>query len=381
MTEPHGAELLANVLLGPDPASLPLPAARGIGVRAALETAMLPALRRTPCLVSFSGGRDSSAVLAVAVAVARKHGLAPPVPAIMRFPAAPDTQETGWQELVLERLGLTPEVVELHDELDALGAIGSTALRRLGVRWPGNAYLHVPLLERARGGALMTGVGGDELLDSRASRFVRVALGRERARPRDLAAAALAATPKPVRLAVARRRERLDLPWLTRAGRDLVATAVAADAVAWPRRWDRAVSHWARSRAYAGLGDAMTALAAPYDVLAFHPLLDHAVMAELAEAGGAAGFDSRTSAMRSLFGDLLDDRVLARDTKAIFAGPLWGPATRAFTDSWSGRGVDPALVDVDALRAEWSTASPSFATILLLQRAWLAEAGGALVPH
>ena len=33
-------------------------------------------LQRGPCLVSFSGGRDSSAVLAVATAVARREGLA-----------------------------------------------------------------------------------------------------------------------------------------------------------------------------------------------------------------------------------------------------------------------------------------------------------------
>ncbi|HEY2429742.1 MAG TPA: hypothetical protein VGI06_12480, partial [Acidimicrobiales bacterium] len=48
--------------------------------RAALEAAILDGLRRPPCIVAFSGGRDSSAVLAVAVDAARRHGLAPPVP-------------------------------------------------------------------------------------------------------------------------------------------------------------------------------------------------------------------------------------------------------------------------------------------------------------
>ena len=56
--------------------------------RAAFEAAILPGLRRSPCLVSFSGGRDSSAVLATATAVARREGLPLPVPITHRFPSA-----------------------------------------------------------------------------------------------------------------------------------------------------------------------------------------------------------------------------------------------------------------------------------------------------
>src|SRR5690606_42164979 len=48
--------------------------------RAALEAVIGRALRRPPCYVSFSGGRDSSAVLSVATGVARRGGLADPVP-------------------------------------------------------------------------------------------------------------------------------------------------------------------------------------------------------------------------------------------------------------------------------------------------------------
>ena len=138
-----------------------------MGVLAALEEVMLPALRRPPAVVSFSGGRDSSAILAVATDVARRHGLDDPVPAIMRFPDAPATDETEWQELVLGHLGIRdPDVIELRDELDALGPTASAILDRRGVRWPGNAYLHEPVLERASGGSLLTGLGGDELFGS-----------------------------------------------------------------------------------------------------------------------------------------------------------------------------------------------------------------------
>lgn len=371
MTELRAADMLGNLLHGTDDASPRLPVARGIGVRAALEEAMLPALQRPPCFVSFSGGRDSSAVLAVATAAARQHGLPDPVPATMRFPDEPQTNETRWQDVVLEHVGVAPEVVTLRHELDALGEIGVASLRRHGLLWPANAYLHIPLLERAHGGSLLTGVGGDELLDSQGSHFLRAALRRERPKPRDLAAAALAVAPRAMREAVSRRREPAALPWLTDAGRVLLSRASAADSVAYPRRWDRAVQHWARTRAYQGLKDSMTTVAAPYDVLAYHPLMDSRVMAELALLGGPAGWDSRTSAMTILFGDLLPDPVLARADKAAFSGPVWGPATRAFTAAWDGTGLDTGLVDVDGLRREWATSSPHFGSILLLQRAFL----------
>ena len=54
---------------------------------------MLRALRRPPCLVSFSGGLDSSALLAVATAVARREGLDDPVPATLVVPGSPESDE------------------------------------------------------------------------------------------------------------------------------------------------------------------------------------------------------------------------------------------------------------------------------------------------
>ena len=62
---------------------------RGLTPLAALEEAILPALRRPPCLVSFSGGRDSSCVLAAATRAARREGLQPPVPVTLRVSNAP----------------------------------------------------------------------------------------------------------------------------------------------------------------------------------------------------------------------------------------------------------------------------------------------------
>jgi asparagine synthase (glutamine-hydrolysing) len=67
--------LASGVVWGRDPAASPLPPAPpGVTVRAALEAVMVRALHRPPCVVSFSGGRDSSAVLALATHVARREG-------------------------------------------------------------------------------------------------------------------------------------------------------------------------------------------------------------------------------------------------------------------------------------------------------------------
>ena len=70
---------------------------RGLTPLAALEEAILPALQRPPCLVSFSGGRDSSGVLAAAVRAARRDRLAPPVPVTLRVSNAPMAEASVWR--------------------------------------------------------------------------------------------------------------------------------------------------------------------------------------------------------------------------------------------------------------------------------------------
>jgi hypothetical protein len=373
---PTRVEILANLLLGDDETVPPLPAPTGRGVHAALEEALLGALQRPPCIVSFSGGRDSSAVLATATTVARRHGLADPIPAIMRFAAAPQTDETAWQELVLTHLRLARvEVLELHDELDALGPFATGVLRRHGVRWPGNAYMHAPLLELADGGSLLTGIGGDELFGTTAARHVLIARRMVRPRPRDLRAFALASLPRSVRALVWTRRSPPPYPWLTSRGVATVHRALAADDVSWPARWDRSLRHWYASRAFAALDGVLDLVADQHDVRILNPLLEPTVLAELAVAGGAAGFASRDAAMRELFGTLLPEPILTRPTKAAFTGPLWGPAVREFAGEWRGEGVDERDVDIEALRAQWLAPDPNFRTVLLLHAAWAAARG------
>ena len=184
--------------------------------RAAMERALVEPLRRGPCLVSFSGGRDSSAVLAVATAVARREGLAPPIPATLRFPTASDTAETEWQESVVSHLGLDDWIrLEATDELDCVGPVATAALARHGLLWPSNAHFHTPLFAHAHGGSFLTGIGGDEMLGpSRWLHARRVLAGQVRPRPRDVLAVAFALAPPRVRRLVTRRRMRAPFPWL-----------------------------------------------------------------------------------------------------------------------------------------------------------------------
>lgn len=90
--------------------------------RRALELVVLKALERPSCIIDFSGGRDSSLVLAVATHVARREGLPLPVPRTNRFPLEPASNEDEWQELVIRHLGLEDwEVCRLTGELDIIG--------------------------------------------------------------------------------------------------------------------------------------------------------------------------------------------------------------------------------------------------------------------
>src|SRR5262249_43004262 len=90
--------------------------------RAALAQSMVEPLSRPPCVVSFSGGRDSSLILALATDVARREGLPPPVPLTVRPRGDADAEEHEWQERVVRHLGLDDwERVAIGEELDCIG--------------------------------------------------------------------------------------------------------------------------------------------------------------------------------------------------------------------------------------------------------------------
>ncbi len=284
----------------------------------------------------------------------------------MRFPGAPDTEETEWQELVLEHLDVVnTEALELHHELDVLGPAATYALRTHGLLWPSNAYMHRPICEVARGGTVLTGAGGDELFGTSAPRRG----------PRQLAVGCL---PRRARQTIwLRRHAPGSYGWLTGAGRNRVYRALAREEIGCPYRWDGALRYWYESRAYGASVGSLALIGSDFDVEIVSPLTDPQVLAELTVAGGRRGFPSRTDAMHWLCGDLLPERAISRPTKASFSGAVWGPAVRDFVAGWDGSGVDPISVDIQLLKREVNRDAPDFRTTLLLQLAWLHSVGEA----
>ena len=83
--------------------------------------------------------------------------------------------------------------------------------------------------------------------------------------------------------------------------------------------------------------------------------------------------------MRALFADVVPEALIARRGKAEFSEPMFSNHTRAFALSWDGRnGIDPDLVDSDALRRVWTASQPHSGSAMALQAAWLASQPAAL---
>ena len=65
----------------------------------------------------------------------------------------------------------------------------------------------------------------------------------------------------------------------------------------------------------------------------------------------------------------------------MFGEVFWRPQSRAHAAAWDGSGIDPTVVDADALRAAWlHPGRPPWRVALLLQRTWLAQHGHAVAP-
>lgn len=343
-----------------------------LGGRQALEAVMLEAMRDRRGVVSFSGGRDSSTVLAIATHVARREGLPDPVPITTRFTDAPRSEEREWQELVVRHLGLSDwEVVESTDELDLLGDIATAALRRHGLLWPPNHYFYVPLLERSRGHVLLTGYDGDRLFDGWRYRSVVAGLGRRRPTLQD--ARTLASRFVPKELVVQRAsRSTPSATWLADDVRRQLAQSAFSDRRE-PLDWRRRLRWLAGRRRTVVVTETLATLGEAFHVRVLHPLLAPLALAGLSNTGGRRGWPDRTSALRELVGDLLPDAVVARRSKAAFTEALVGEQMRTFAREWSGDGVP--LVDPEALRHEWLSSSPVFQSMTALHAAWIHDQG------
>lgn len=347
--------------------------------RQALEAVLLPALERAPCVVEFSGGRDSSLVLAVASHVARREQLPLPIPHTRRFPSAPSTDESEWQEMVVRHLGLPEwEVATFTDELDVIGERAREFLHTYGLLLSSRLYVLTDSLSTARGGSQLTGEGGDEVLGLRRASVVRWALqspSRLR-KPRNRRAVLRNVAPRPVRFLKFWHSYAKTAPcagWVREEPLRRFAFDMARCEASEPFHWGASLRWHLRRRHIVAHAHNASAIASDYDVLHLDPLLDKRFVASLARVGGKYGFASRTDAMIFLAEDLLPKPILERKGKVIFNHAYFTETARSFAQSWDGTGLDEDLVDPEGLRAAWLSSMPPAPSYALLQAAWLAN--------
>lgn len=358
--------------------SRPWPPVREKGALGALESAVLPGLLRPPCLIAFSGGRDSSAVLATAVNLARRVGLQDPVPLTRRYPNEPTTDESSWQEMVVRHLHLEDWVRIDTDAGDLLGPAATASLVRRGVLWPPLLHLWEPLIERAAGGSLMSGEGGDEVFGPHPSRLAAALLQRRRNASRSLVVdVGRTLMPAPLRR---RRLERSQQPrpWLRPEAQSALDRALAADESAEPYQWAEWLARLAARRSSSIGTHNLTLLAREHDVALVQPLLDEGFLSALGAASPRLGFANRTQAMASVFDASLPPALLARNDKIWFNRVVFGSSTSDWVARWDGSGVPRHLVDAGALAEVWKSDEVHAGTALLLQGAWLATRSAAL---
>lgn len=356
------------------------PRSAGADPVAALRTALRTALVRPPCVVAFSGGRDSSLVLAVAADEAARAGLAAPVAFTLRYPGDAAAEESAWQELMIGHLRgrglpLDWERRAVTDELDLVGPLAAPVLRgHGGPTHPAAIAPTVLLADVARGGTLVTGNFGDEVLgDHRAATLRAVWRRRGRAMTAsDRRATVLAAAPGWGRRALLRGLVE-EHSWLRDPARAAARERQVRDVAAQPLRWDASVRAALHPRAVRIGVATRERIADDRDCVLLDPLGSVEFVTALARFGGRWGRLGRTAATRALGGELVPAEVAGRRTKASFNGSRFGPASREFARRWSGAGVDPDLVDVEELRRVWCSAAPHAGSAMLLQQAWVAD--------
>ena len=365
-------EIAGGTPLGMNPDEPALPDVGSLSALVAFEDVVRAALLRPPCVVPFSGGRDSAAVLAVAARIAREENFERPVAVTVRFEGGLGTDEAKWQERVIAHAHVEDWIrLTVADEIDFIGPLCGPLIQRHGVRHPASLPLFSLPLQYARGGSLLTGFGGDSVIGGWLPAHAAEVVGRRALpRPADFLSFGYALSPRTIRAAVMRTRLSRP-PWMrVRAFKEFNAARVAELAER-PVRRDKFLRWEVRLRRSAFTEQTLALLGADADARVFNPLHDRRFIAALARDLGPRGGGDRTSIMRRLFAKDLPDDVLARRDKANFAVAYFRSYTRDFARRWDGVGLDPEIVDADELRKavlEWIVDPRA---VLALQAAWL----------
>jgi asparagine synthase (glutamine-hydrolysing) len=277
--------------------------------------------------------------------------------------------------MVVRHLGVADwERFKLSDELDLVGPVAGPALRDWGPCFPFNAHFGLLSFALARHGCYLTGVGGDEILQSSARNHLGAVLtGRERPRRQHLHTAAMALLPVGARCSYYQRSVP-ELPWLKLDANNEFRRRMADEQARQPI-WnapDLLDNFW-RHRGRLALVSTLSTYAASCSTELVHPFQHPQFLAAIAHARPRVGWLSRVDAMRELFGDLLPEAIIVRRSKAVFSQPMFSSYSRSFVETWSGQGVDPSLVDPDRLRETWRAPVVDARSYSLVQAAWCAS--------
>lgn len=341
----------------------------------AVDAVLLDALQHSPCLVSFSGGRDSSVLLCRAVHLARREGLPLPVPATLLFPGDPYAEETEWQELVIGHLGLSDweRLVMQPGELSILGPIAADFQRRHGPVWPANMHMQIPLARMARGGLVITGFDGDGLFGQWPYEGVWRGLRRpSRELLRHKRHLLGMAAPAGVRRRLLRPLAEAQLawlPWLTAGALAEAARVFVTELAAEPAGWRRHVKWWLNRAVMGRVAWGYARIEDDTGARFCHPFVNPAVVAATAALGTGVAARGRGHLLGLVADGTAPPGVLGRATKAHFSLPMM-------------EGIDPVLaeqadnscVDSVALLGAWSEPLLRWGTSALVVNGWLRSA-------
>lgn len=350
-----------------------LPRGRRESPRHALEGVLRPLLLNG-CAVSFSGGLDSSLVLAVALQLARREGLPEPAAITTVHPHAPSSEEERWQRAAVDQLRPRDwqRIICPTEEMDLLGPGACEGLLQDGLLWPPTAHTKRVFFRSCSGLVVLTGEGGDEVFGlRRTTRAAQLLRSAKRRQPVPRAFVAQAARDLLPTRPLSRSAD-ADTPWLTDEALRLLAQPT--------HKTKReplggvAYQEWLIGRRAWRLGAAtLGAVARSQGAEYVHPLMHPRVLLAVGRARQGWTALTRSYLLSALFPGVLPDLVLWRRGKAHFGEVLFAEPSRTFARSWDGSGVDQQLVDVVRLQAHWLSEQPHFRSGLLLQQAFLAQ--------